>query len=265
MQALVTVIIPASRVSTLGECLRAVRANSIPVKILVIRTVEANEINKIAQQYNADICDFISNTAQHQAREYGLNLVETPYVHFLDDDDFIGPAFYEKAVKTLKEADAAMTTPGIGVGLRVTTFSYKRSRVATNCSAIVYKTDSIRRVFEQLPKDLNSCYEDYLYNLTLVLRNGGIIRPFSGGLARGHYHTERKIWDTHFTEEAYRFWYDLLREEIPLQGSSFVDAYFTVHFKEARKWFRLCAIYSFPVSTDLLEHRGLFGYRTFSG
>ena len=84
--------------------------------------------------------------------------------------------FYEKAVKTLQEADAAMTSPGIGVGLRAMTFSCKRSRVATNCSAIVYKTDSIKRVFEQLPKDLNSCYEDYLYNLTLVLRNGGIKR-----------------------------------------------------------------------------------------
>ena len=264
MQALVTVIIPASRVSTLGECLRAVRANSIPVKILVIRTVEAEEINKLAQQYNADVCDFISNTAQHQAREYGLNLVETPYVHFLDDDDFVGPVFYEKAVKTLKEADAAMTTPGIGVGLRVMTFSYKRSRVATNCSAIVYKTDSIRRVFEQLPKELNSCYEDYLYNLTLVISCGGVIKPFSGGVARGHFHDVPKTWDTHFTEEAYWYWYNLLRKDIPLQGSSLIDTYFAVHYKESRKWFKLCAIYSFPVSTSLLERRGLFGFRPLS-
>ena len=264
MKELVTVIIPASRPETLGICLKAVRSNGMPVKVLIVRTVESNDIIKIAAEHGAEVCDFISSTAQHQAREYGLKRVETPYVHFLDDDDYIGSRFYEKAVKSIHGFDATMTTPGIGVGLKEIVFSFKYAFVATNCSAIVYKTDSIRRVFEQLPKDLNSCYEDYLYNLTLVLRNGGIIRTFSGGLARGHYHTERKIWDTHFTEEAYRFWYDLLREEIPLQGSSFVDAYFTVHFKEARKWFRLCAIYSFPVSTDLLELRGLFGYRHYS-
>ena len=157
-----------------------------------------------------------------------------------------------------------MTSPAVGVGKRVMIFSAKRTKLATNCSAIVYRTDSIRRVFEQLPKELNSCNEDYLYNLALVLRHNGVIRPFSGGLARGHYHSERKIWDTHFTEEAYRYWYDLLIEEVPLQGSAFVDAYFTVHFKEARKWFRLCAIYSFPVSTSLLERRGLFGFRPLS-
>ena len=264
MQPLVTVIIPASRVSTLGECLRAVRANSVPVKILVVRTVEVEEINTLAELYQTDVCDFISSTAQHQARVYGLKRVETPYVHFLDDDDFVGPAFYEKAIKALQNADAVMTSPGIGVGLRVMTFSWKRTKIATNCSAIVYRTDSIRRVFEQLPKELNSCNEDYLYNLALVLRHNGVIRPFSGGLARGHYHSKRKIWDTHFTEEAYHYWYDLLREEVPLQGSSFVDAYFTIHSKYARKWFRLCVIYSFPVSINLLELRGLSGFRPFS-
>ena len=264
MSELVTVIIPASRVSTLDECLRAVRANSVPVKIIIVRTVATTGILDLAKQHGADVCDFISNTAQHHAREYALKLVETPYVHFLDDDDFIGPAFYEKAISALQEADAVMTSPAVSVGKRVMIFSAKRTKIATNCSAMVYKTDSIKRVFEQLPKELNSCYEDYLYNLTLVISCGGVIKPFSGGVARGHFHDEIKIWDTHFTEEAYWYWYNLLRKDIPLQGSSLVDTYFAVHYKESRKWFKLCAIYSFPVSTSLLERRGLFGFRPLS-
>ena len=91
-----------------------------------------------------------------------------------------------------------------------------------------------------------------------------MIKPFSGGVARGRFHEGPKTWDTHFTEEAYWYWYNLLRKDIPLQGSSLIDAYFAVHYKESRKWFKICAIYSLPVSTDLLERRGLFGYRPLS-
>ncbi len=264
MKELVTVIIPASRPETLGICLKAVRSNSMPVKILIIRTIESAEIIKIAEEYGAEVYDFISKTAQHQAREYGLKLVETPYVHFLDDDDYIGQRFYEKAIKSIQGFDAVMTSPGIGVGLREMVFSFKRTFVATNCSAFIYRTDSIKRVFSQLPVDLNSCYEDYLYNLVLTIKLNGSIAYFSGGLARGHYHTKKKIWDTHFTKEAYFFWFNLLNQETVSQTSSIVNAYFTIHTHQARKWFRLCVIYSLPVSTKLLEHRELFGYRPYS-
>ena len=198
MKELVTVIIPASRPETLGICLKAVRSNGMPVKVLIVRTVESNDIIKIAAEHGAEVCDFISSTAQHQAREYGLKRVETPYVHFLDDDDYIGSRFYEKAVKSIHGFDATMTTPGIGVGLKEMVFSFKYAFVATNCSALVYRTDSIKRVFTQLPVDLNSCYESYLYNLVLTIMLKGSIAYFSGGLARGYYHTEKKVWDTHY-------------------------------------------------------------------
>ena len=102
-------------------------------------------------------------------------------MHFLDDDDYIGSRFYEKAVKSIHGFDATMTTPGIGVGLKEMVFSFKYAFVATNCSALVYRTDSIKRVFTQLPVDLNSCYESYLYNLVLTIMLKGSIAYFSGG------------------------------------------------------------------------------------
>ena len=172
MSELVTVVIPASRVSTLDECLRAVRANSVPVKIIIVRTVATTGILDLAKQHGADVCDFISNTAQHHAREYALKLVETPYVHFLDDDDFIGPAFYEKAISALQEADAVMTSPAVSVGKRVMIFSAKRTKLATNCSAMVYKTDSIKRVFEQLIREYPEIADSY-NNLAVIYAGEG--------------------------------------------------------------------------------------------
>lgn len=60
MKELVTVIIPASRPETLGICLKAVRSNGMPVKVLIVRTVESNDIIKIAAEHGAEVCDFIS-------------------------------------------------------------------------------------------------------------------------------------------------------------------------------------------------------------
>ncbi len=52
MKELVTVIIPASRPETLERCLKAVRDNAVPVKVLIVRAVESEAGHKPACNLN---------------------------------------------------------------------------------------------------------------------------------------------------------------------------------------------------------------------
>lgn len=61
--------------------------------------------------------DFIPGRGASYTRNYGLGLVKSPYVYFIDDDNILDKDFFEKSIREYQQVDKHGTTlysPTIG-------------------------------------------------------------------------------------------------------------------------------------------------------
>lgn len=106
----VTVIIPSSRVpdaAMLNFWLKLTKFSCVAKVIFVANGSRRHNIVDILNRQfrgtkSVEICDLEIGSAP-RARNIGLERADTPYVHFLDDDDQILPDFYEQTTSILED------------------------------------------------------------------------------------------------------------------------------------------------------------------
>lgn len=109
---LVTIIVPAYNVEKyIAECLGSlVNQTHINHKVIVVNDGSTDKTESIAKQYAEKFPDVITFVGQENrglgaARNTGLSYVETPFVTFLDSDDWMECHFVEKFEIALTEHD----------------------------------------------------------------------------------------------------------------------------------------------------------------
>lgn len=109
---LVTIIVPAYNVEKyIAECLDSlVNQTHINHKVIVVNDGSLDETEGIVRRYAEKFPDMImlvsqENNGQGSARNNGLSYVETPFVTFLDSDDWMECRFVEKLEIALTEHD----------------------------------------------------------------------------------------------------------------------------------------------------------------
>lgn len=261
----ITTIVPATRPGPFKECLKAVReALDVTVRLIVVLGKDDPELRKIAVAAGAEVLEHFVPEDQHKARAIALALVETPFVHFLDDDDFIPLEFYRDALMLLRSdpsCDTAFSLPFRAVGKQEHILGGDHQFQTVNSSCTVYRTAGIRKVFNCLPKNLPSSSEDKLYTLVNAHINRAKYRCFRAPVNRGVFHTEDKIWDTLVNKETYDYWYDILQHTPPYQHDPIADMLLRYTLSESRLWYSRHVIYSLPVSIKVTKTRGSSGYR----
>jgi hypothetical protein len=261
----VTVIIPASRAFTFERCLKHLRS-SIDVKyhLMVVLGNEDSMLRKLALEADAEIIEHFAKGDQHKARAIALASVQTDYVHFLDDDDFVCPEFLRDGVALL-ESDpgcaVAFSLPFKSVGAKNLIIGSHFQAQFVNPSCTIYRTKAIRDVFAMLPDPLISCGEDKLYNLVLASIFRAQFKCFRAPVVRGAFTETPKVWDTLMSKALYDFWYQVLLLLPEYQEDVVADHFLRTILAESRKWYTQCVTYSLPVSTDIMRIRGSFGYQ----
>jgi len=103
---MIDVIVPIFNVEQyLAECLTSLVQQTVPVRIIMIDDGSTDNSPRIAQQF---VTQFPTQVMYHRqknmglsaARNKGLELVNAPYVAFMDSDDFVSVDYYEKLLQT---------------------------------------------------------------------------------------------------------------------------------------------------------------------
>jgi glycosyltransferase involved in cell wall biosynthesis/lipopolysaccharide biosynthesis glycosyltransferase len=112
-----TVVIPCHNYARyLGECLQSVADSSkLPVRVIIIDDASDDDPQTVCMEY------FLSHKFEyrrvefrdvHQVRRFGLSLVETKYVLFLDADNTLNPGYLQHCVQRLeRDRNAAFVFP----------------------------------------------------------------------------------------------------------------------------------------------------------
>lgn len=106
-QPLLTIIVPAYNVEKyISQCLRSlVNQTRVNHKVIVVNDGSTDEFTaSICQEYEQLYPDMITYISQENrglgaARNVGLALVDTPYVGFLDSDDWLPPNYIEQIME----------------------------------------------------------------------------------------------------------------------------------------------------------------------
>ncbi len=261
----ITTIVPATRLGPFKDCLAAVRETlDVSVRLIVVLGNDNPGLREIALHYGAEILEHFVPEDQHKARADALALVQTPFVHFLDDDDFIPPEFYRDGIKILRDdpsCDTVFALPFRIVGKNEYILESYHQFHTVNPSCTIYRTEGIRKVFADLPRALPSSGEDKLYMLVNAYLNRAKYRCFRAPISRGVFHTEDKIWDTLVNKETYDYWYAILQHIPPYQHDPVADLLLRYTLSESRLWYSRHVIYSLPVLQKVTKIRGSSGYR----
>lgn len=105
-----TIIVPAYNVELyLRQCLESlIHQTMMAHKVIVINDGSKDSTGKIAEEYANSYPDIIQYYSQKNrglgaARNVGLARANTPYVTFLDSDDWLMPTFVENVIKRLNQ------------------------------------------------------------------------------------------------------------------------------------------------------------------
>lgn len=111
-QPLISIIVPAYNVEKyISECLDSLVNQTIRNhKVIIINDGSKDHTEQICQTYQQRYSDFISyeyqeNQGLGEARNHGMQLVETPFVTFLDSDDWLNIRYVEMFTKLIDETD----------------------------------------------------------------------------------------------------------------------------------------------------------------
>lgn len=112
IERILTIVIPAYNVENyIVQCLDSVIYQTVSnCKIIIINDGSTDHTADICQQYASDYPNMITYVYQDNkglgaARNTGLSLVDTPYVSFLDSDDWQDIRFVEKITELLDSLD----------------------------------------------------------------------------------------------------------------------------------------------------------------
>lgn len=114
----ITVIIPAyNAAGYLPRCLESLLIQKRPIEIIVVNDGSTDETGRIAAEYAARHDNVIAvnqeNAGSGMARKAGLALVRTPYVGFVDSDDWVEADMYEKLHDALVTSGADVACCGL--------------------------------------------------------------------------------------------------------------------------------------------------------
>lgn len=107
---LLTIVVPAYNVERfLEQCLSSLYRQTVTAhKVIVVNDGSKDRTGEIAQQYANEHPEMFTYICQENkglgaARNTGLARVDTPYVGFLDSDDWLMPRYVEKIVQRLEQ------------------------------------------------------------------------------------------------------------------------------------------------------------------
>lgn len=114
MDPQLTIIVPAYNAEkVLPACLDCLRAQTVPVRILIVDDASSDATAKIARQASRTSPNVKLLTIPHggpgPARRMGAAQVQTPYCAFIDADDTLAPAFSASMLAAALAHDADVT------------------------------------------------------------------------------------------------------------------------------------------------------------
>lgn len=186
MQPIITVIVPTYNVENYIEaCLVSLMHQTFkPIEILVIDDCSTDRslsvVEKLSKQdKRIKIIRNKTNQGIAETRNIALSHVKTPYVSFLDSDDWVDDDFYEKLYTNLQKENADIAISDVLYYYNenkqnhewVSRWNQKSGKTvitkaqdkqyniyACACWGKLYKTDLFKRLNIKLPKGL--CFED---------------------------------------------------------------------------------------------------------
>ena len=157
IKEILTVIVPAYNVeSYLERCIASLEQQGDIIKTIIIVNDGSTDgtlaAAKKLQEDNAKILVVSQeNRGTLQARCTGIELAGSPYITFVDADDYIEPLFYEKAVRILEKSELDILEFGL-VKINNGNIMYK-FQPDLDCADVV---EGIRRILEKDSSMLSS-------------------------------------------------------------------------------------------------------------
>lgn len=204
MASLLTIIVPAYNVEAyIGQCLESLVQQSVMNhKVVIVNDGSTDRTEEVCLEYKEKYPELINYLRQEnqglgEARNVGMRYVDTPYLCFLDSDDWLNTGYVETFTKLIEEADEApdlvfalpwiydeanhRLTPWMDKPRYDRIFAVKegRSRIETNARKApelyalevnacrkIYRTDFLRKQNFAFPKGLK--WEDVPGHFELV-------------------------------------------------------------------------------------------------
>ena len=192
MAALLTIIVPAYNVEAyIGQCLESLIHQSVMNhKVVIVNDGSTDRTEEVCLEYKDRYPELITYLRQEnqglgEARNVGMRYADTPYVGFLDSDDWLNTGYVETFTKRINEAgeapDMVFALPWIydEANHRLTPWMDKprydrifevrdgKSRIETNARKApelyalevsacrkIYRTDFLRKLNFSFPKGL---------------------------------------------------------------------------------------------------------------
>lgn len=108
----VTVVVPVYNVEKyLKQCLDSLLEQTVPINIIIVNDGSSDNSGEIAQTYAAKHAETITyieqaNAGLSAARNVGIKQTNTPYIAFMDSDDWVSHDYYEKLLITMEQNNA---------------------------------------------------------------------------------------------------------------------------------------------------------------
>ncbi|MCT4349530.1 glycosyltransferase [Vibrio sp. NC2] len=176
-ESMLTVVVPMYNVSPyLQDCLDTLDQQTIAnLKVILVDDGSTDLTGDIAINFCKDRDDFTYvkkvNGGLSSARNYGLKLVRTKYVAFLDSDDWVSSEMYNELVKTAEEHESEIVACGMNLVYEnnvVVPYSLEKQKIKVETSFIrafqAMRVAAWDKVYlTKLFKDNGICYPEGLY------------------------------------------------------------------------------------------------------
>lgn len=113
----ISVVVPCYNVANcLSRCIESLLMQTMPVEIILVNDGSTDDTLAIANEY-ADKYENVrvvskENQGLPQARKTGWQVVSTPYIGFVDSDDWVEPEMYERLYRALTETNSQIAACG---------------------------------------------------------------------------------------------------------------------------------------------------------
>ncbi len=114
MASLLTIIVPAYNVEAyIGQCLQSLINQSLMNhKVVIVNDGSTDGTEEVCLEYKERYPDLITYIRQEnqglgEARNVGMRYADTPYLSFLDSDDWLNSGYVETFARLVEEADEA--------------------------------------------------------------------------------------------------------------------------------------------------------------